>query len=161
MGIPLCVVCCFPLAAFNICSLCLIFISFINVCLGVFCFWFILFEPLRVSSSWVAISFPSLGKFSTIISSSIFSCLLFLFSSVTPMIRMLGCLTLSQRSLRLSSFLLILFLFSSMLHLFPSFYLPPHLSYLLPQLFYCWLPQSAFDLSYCIIHYQLTLFYFF
>ena len=36
-GIPLCVICCFSLAAFNICSLCLIFINSINKCLGVFC----------------------------------------------------------------------------------------------------------------------------
>ena len=38
-------------------------------------------------------------------------------SSGTPVIQILGHLTLSQRSLRLSSFLLILF--SSLLHLFP------------------------------------------
>ena len=51
----------------------------------------------------VIISFPILGKFSTIISSSIFSWPFFLScSSGTPMIRMLGHLTLSQRSLRLS-----------------------------------------------------------
>ena len=37
MGIPLCVICCFSLAAFNICSLCLIFVNLINMCLGVFC----------------------------------------------------------------------------------------------------------------------------
>ena len=36
MGIPLCVICCFSLAAFNICSLCLIFVNLINMCLGVF-----------------------------------------------------------------------------------------------------------------------------
>ena len=36
MGIPLCVICCFSLAACNICSLCLIFINLINMCLGVF-----------------------------------------------------------------------------------------------------------------------------
>ena len=35
-GIPLCVICCFSLAAFNICSLCLIFVNLINMCLGVF-----------------------------------------------------------------------------------------------------------------------------
>ena len=35
MGIPLCVICCFSLAAFNICSLCLIFVNLINMCLGV------------------------------------------------------------------------------------------------------------------------------
>ena len=37
MGIPLSVICCFYLAAFNICSLCLIFVNLINMCLGVFC----------------------------------------------------------------------------------------------------------------------------
>ena len=135
------------------------FFNLINMCLGVFHLGFILFGTLWVSWTWVAISFPILGKFSTIISSRIFSWPSFLSSSSgTPMIQMLGCLTLSQRSLSLSSFLLILF--SSLLHLFPSFYLPPHLSYLLPQLFYCWFPP-AFDLSYCWDHYWLTVFYFF
>ena len=133
----------FSLAAFNICSLYLIFISLINMCLGVFHLGFILFGTLWVSWTWVAISFPILGKFSTIISSSIFSCPFFLSSSSgTPMIQMLGHLTLSQRSLRLSSFLLILF--ASLLHLFPPSYLPPHLSYLLSQLFYCWFPPECF-----------------
>ena len=112
MGIPLCVICCFSLAAFNICSLCLIFVNLINMCLGVFHLGFILFGTLWVSWTWVIISFPILGKFSTIISSSIFSWSFFLSSSSgTPMIQMLGRLTLSQRFLRLSSFLLILFFF--------------------------------------------------
>ena len=100
----------FSLAAFNICSLCLILVNLINVCLSVFCFGFILIGTLWVSWNWVAISFPILGKFSTIISSSIFSQSFFLSSSSgTPMIQMLVCLTLSQRSLRLSSFLLFIF----------------------------------------------------
>ena len=112
MGIPLCVICCFSLAAFNICSWCLIFVNLINMCLGVFCLGFILFGTLWISWTWVIISFPILGKFSTIISSSIFSWSFFLSSSSgTPMIQMLGHLTLSQRSLRLSSFLLIHFSF--------------------------------------------------
>src|SRR5574337_919576 len=127
MGIPFCVICCFSLAAFNICSLCLIFVNLINICLGVFRLGFILFGTLWVSWTWVAVSFPILGKFSTIISSSIFSCPFFLsYSSGTLKIRMFGCLTLSQRSLRLPSFLFILF--SSLFHLFSPFYLPPHLS---------------------------------
>jgi len=148
MGIPLCVICYFSLAAFNICSLCLVFVNLINMCLGVFCLGFILFGTLWVFWIWVDISFPILGKFSTIISSSIFPWPFFLSSSSgTPMIRMLGHLTLSQRSLRLSSFLLILFLFSSLLHLFPPFYLPPQLSYVLPQLFYCWFPPECFFIS--------------
>ena len=58
MGIPLCVICCFPLAAFNICSLFLIFINLINICLGVFHLGFILFGTPWVSWTWVqAISF--------------------------------------------------------------------------------------------------------
>ena len=74
-------------------------------------------------------------------SSSIFSCPFFLSSSSgTPMIRMLGHLTLFQQYLMLPSFLFILF--PSLLHLFPPFYLPPHLSCLLPQLCYCWFLQS-------------------
>ena len=112
-------ICCFSLAAFNICSLCLIFVNLITMCLGVFSLGFILFGTLWVSWTWVIISFPILGKFSTIISSSIFSCSFFLSSSSgTPMIQMLERLILSWRSLRLSSFLLILlialvFIFSS------------------------------------------------
>ena len=46
MGIPLCVICCFSLAAFNICCLCLIFVNLINMCLGVFHLRFILFVTL-------------------------------------------------------------------------------------------------------------------
>ena len=109
-------------------------ISLINRCFGMFHLGFILFGTLWVSWTWVSISFSILGKFSAIISSSIFSWLFFLYSSSgTPMIRMLGCLTLSQRSLRLSSFLLILFFyfplcfiyfFHSIFHLtYPVFYL--------------------------------------
>ena len=112
MGIALCVISCFSLAAINICSLCLIVVNLINMCLGVFCLGFILFGTLWVSWTWVIISFPILGKFSTIIYSSIFSWFFFLSSSSgTPMIRMLGCLIFSWRSLRLSSFLLIHFSF--------------------------------------------------
>ena len=50
-----------------------------------------------------SLSIPILGKFSTIISSSIFSWPFFLSSSSgTPMIQILVCLTLSQKSLRFS-----------------------------------------------------------
>ena len=126
MAVPLCVICCFSFAAFNICSLCLIFVNLINMCLGVFCLGFILFGTLWVSWIWVTIFFPILGKFQTIISSSGFSWPFFFSSSSgTPMIQMLGHLTLSQRSLRLSSFLLI-FLFSSLFYIFLPFYLLPH-----------------------------------
>ena len=42
MGFPLYVTCCFSLAAFNILSLCLVFVSLISMCLGVFLLGFIL-----------------------------------------------------------------------------------------------------------------------
>ena len=75
------------LAAFNICSLYVIFFSLSDMCLGVFHLGFLLFGTLWVSWTWVNISFPILGKFSTIISSSIFSWSFFLSSSSgTPMI---------------------------------------------------------------------------
>ena len=122
MGIPLCVICCFSLAAFSICSLCLIFVNLINMCLGVFHLEFLVFGTVWFSWTCMTISFPILGKFSTIISSSILSWSFFLSSSSgTPMIQMLGRLTLFQRSLKLSSFLLILF--SSLLHFLSIFHL--------------------------------------
>ena len=65
-------------------------------------------------------------------------------SSGTPMIQMSRRFTLSQRSLRLSSFLLILF--SSLLHLLPPFYLLPHLSYLLPVILLL-VPSRVFLIS--------------
>ena len=42
MGFPLYVTCSFSLAAFNILSLCLVFVSLISMCLGVFLLGFIL-----------------------------------------------------------------------------------------------------------------------
>ena len=137
MGIPLCVICCFSLAAFNLCSLYLIFVNLTNMSLEVFRLGFILFGTLWVSWTWVIISSPLegsfqllspiRGKFSTIISSSIFSWSFFVpSSSGTPMLQMLGRLTLSQRSLRWSSFLLICVSFSSLIHLFLPFYLLFH-----------------------------------
>ena len=66
MGIPFYVICWFSLAAFNIFSLYLIFDSLINMCLGMFLLGFILCGTLCSSWTWLTISFPLLGKFSTI-----------------------------------------------------------------------------------------------
>ena len=97
-------------AAFTMFSLYLIFDNLINMCLGVFLLGFILYGTPCASWTWVAISFPMVGKFSTIIPLNIFSGPLSLSSpSGTPIMRMLLRLMLSQRSLRLSSFLFILF----------------------------------------------------
>jgi len=76
------------------------------------------------------------------------------------MILMLGHLTLSQRSLRLSSFLLILFLpFSSLVHLFLPFYLPPHLSYFL-SLILLLVPSRVFFISVIVLFIIAWLFFF-
>ena len=73
MGIPLHVICCYSLVAFNIFSLNLIFVSLISMCLAVFLLEFILYGVLCDSSTWVNVSFPIFGKFLVIISSNIFS----------------------------------------------------------------------------------------
>ena len=109
MGVPLYIICHFSLVAFNNFSLSLIFVSLITMCLSMFLLGFILPGTLFASSRWVAISFPMLGKFSTIISSNVFSGS-FSLSSGTPIMQMLVCSVLSQRSPRLSSFLSFFFI---------------------------------------------------
>ena len=66
MGFPLYVTCYFSLVAFNILSLCLVFVSLVSMCLGVFLLWFILYgiqDILCASWTWLTISFCMLGKF--------------------------------------------------------------------------------------------------
>ena len=49
MEFPLYVTCCFSLAAFSILSLCLVFVSLISMCLGMFLLGFILYRILCTS----------------------------------------------------------------------------------------------------------------
>ena len=49
MGFPFYVTCCFSLAAFNIFSLCLVFVSLISMCLDMFLLGFILYGTLCAS----------------------------------------------------------------------------------------------------------------
>ena len=49
MGFPLYLTCCFSLDGFNIISLCLVFVSLISMCLGVFLLGFILYGTLCAS----------------------------------------------------------------------------------------------------------------
>ena len=78
MGIPSYVICCSSLPALNICSLELIFVSLINMCLGMLLLGFILYGNLWASWIWMVISFSTLGKFMTTISSNISHTLSFL-----------------------------------------------------------------------------------
>ena len=85
MGLP-CVTYFFSFADFSI-SLCLVFISLISMCLGMFLLGFILCGALCASWTCLTISFSMLGKFSTIISFKNFLIsFLFSFSSGTPII---------------------------------------------------------------------------
>ena len=99
----------FPLLLLNFPLLSSIFVCLVTVCLGVFFLGFILPGSLLLGLG-LFVSFSMFGKFSAIISSNIFLGPFSLSSpSETPVIQMLVRLMLSQRSLRLSSFLFILF----------------------------------------------------
>ena len=80
------------------------------MCLDVFLLEFILYWTLCASWTWLTISFPMLGRFSTIL--SLKNCAVpFFFSSSsgTSITQMLVCLILSQKCLKLSSIIFILF----------------------------------------------------
>ena len=72
MGVPLYVICHFPLAPFNILSLSLIFVNLVTMCLNVFLLGFILPGTLCAPWIWLTVSFSMFGKFSAIIFSNIF-----------------------------------------------------------------------------------------
>ena len=61
--VPLCVICCFSVAAFIILSLSLIFVILITMYLSVFLFGLILYGTLCASWTWVTVSFPCKGIF--------------------------------------------------------------------------------------------------
>ena len=91
-------------------SLYLIFVILFTMCLGVFFFGLILYGTLFTSWTSVTVSCPRLGMFSAIMSSNIFSGVLSLSSpSGTPIMQILLYLMLTQKSLKLFSFLFILF----------------------------------------------------
>ena len=108
MGVPL-FICHFSLVAFNILSLSLIFVNFIAMCLSVFLLGFI----LPGTMCFLVFGDYFLSHVRGVYSNYLFKCFLrsflSLFSSETPIIQMLVCLMLSQRSLSLCSFLFILF----------------------------------------------------
>ena len=157
MGFPLYVACCFSLAAFNILSLCLVFVSLISICLGVFLLGFILYGTLCACWTWLTISFSMLGKFTTIISLKIFSYPFFFSSSSgTPIIWMLVHLIWSQRSLRLCQLFLFFLLYSALQKLFLPFYLPTHWFILLSDILLL-IPSREFLIS--VIVFSLYVYY--
>ena len=93
--------------------------------------WVYLYGTLCTSWTWVTISFSVLGKFSTIISSNIFSVPFSFSSSRTSIIWMLVLLMLFWRSLRRSHFF--------------SFFILVHGSYFCHSVFQLTLCSSASD----------------
>ena len=79
MGFPLYVTCCFSLVAFNVLSLCLVFVTLISMCLGMFLLRFILYGTLCASCPWLTIPFPCWGSFNYNLFKNFLIPLLFLF----------------------------------------------------------------------------------
>ena len=151
MGNPLYVICCSSLAAFNICSLCLIFVNLINMCLGVFHLGFILFETLWLSCTWVNIPSHFREVFNYYLLKYFLIVFLFVFfwdSYDSNVGAFNTVLEVSQ---------IVLISFNSFLFfplcLFLPFYLLPHISYLLPPLFYFWFTPECFGSH--LLHYSL------
>ena len=72
----------------------------------------ILHGILCTSWTWMTVLFPMLGKFSSTSLHLFYKALSLSHPSGTPIMQMLVCFTLSQRSLKLSSFLFINFILS-------------------------------------------------
>ena len=163
IGIPLCVICCFFLTAFKICSVFFIFVNLINICLGAFCLGFILFGTRWVSWTWVAIFFLILGKFSTIISSSIFTWPFFLsYSSGTPVTKCWGVWCCPKGLWGCPHFLSFFFLFFLSAWFISTILSSTSLTPFSASVILLLVPSRVFFyLIYCIVHYILTLFYFF
>ena len=70
-GVPLFITGCFPLIAFIV-SIFHFFVVLITVCLGVVLFQLILLGALCASWTWMSVSFPRLGMFSAVNTSSKF-----------------------------------------------------------------------------------------
>ena len=132
------------------------FVHLITLSFSIFLLGFILPGTLCAFWTWVTVSLLMSGKFSAIISSTVFSGP---FSSPyeTPIMQMLVHLILSQRSLRLSSFLFIHY--SVLGQWFPPFYLPAHRFILLLHLF-CYLFLLVYFFTKIIVFFNSTWLFF-
>ena len=144
MGITLCVICCFSLAALNMCFLCLIFVNLINMYLGVFHLGFILFVTLGF---FVLCDYclPHLREFFNYYLLKYFlMAFVFVFFFSDSYDSNVGAFLIVPEVPDIVLISFNSFFFSSLFHLFLPFYLLPHVSYLLPLLFYCWFPPECF-----------------
>ena len=151
MGISFYAICCFSLAAFNIFSLSLIFVSLINMYLSMFLIGFILYGTLH-SLDLSECFFSHVREVFNYDPFKYFLRPLLSLSSLsgTSIMWILVHLMLYQKFLRL---LLPLFILYSLLwQWFLSICLPTHLFLLIPHVFCCWflLLYFSFQLLYCV-----------
>ena len=151
------VICHFSLASYNIFSLCLIFASLVNMCLGMFLFVFILCRALCASWTWVTISFLMLEKVLTILSYFLihFLFLLFFWNPYNLNADVLNIVPNTSETGLFSFYFFPLCYSASVIcsALRLPCYLPVHLNILLPQLLCYWFPLVYFFyFSYCIVH---------
>ena len=153
MGFPVYVTCCFSLAAVNILSLCLVFVWLVCVlaCFSLGSSCMELFAPLGLD--YFLFHFGEIFNYSLFKHFLILFLFLFFFWDPYPIIWMLVCLILSQRSRRLFSVIFSFFLlYSALQKLFPPFYLPVHWFILLLQILCYWFLLEIFNFSNCLIH---------
>ena len=149
MGIPLCVNWSFSLAAFNICSLCLIFVNLINMCLGVFRLGF-----------WDSLGVLDLGDYFLPHFGKVFDYylkyfpipFLFVFWDTYDSNVWVFDIVTEVSEVVLISFNSFFFFPLCFIYFYHSIF---YLTYPIFCLCYSTLLQSVFDLIYCIVHYIL------
>ena len=159
MGIPLCLICCFSFAAFNIRSLCLIFVNLINISWGI--------SPC-VYPVWDSLGFLDLGEYFLPDFREVFN----YYFLKNFLMDFLVVFFWDSYDSNVGAFNIAPGVSAVALISFNSFF-PLCFIYFHHSIFHLTCPifclsystvgsrQSAFDLSYFIICYWLTLFYFF
>ena len=138
IGFPLYVTCCCSLAAFNILSLCLVFVSLISMYLGVFLLGFILYGTLCLLDLIDYFLFHVGEIFNYNLFKNVLIPFLFLFFFWDPYNSNVGAFDIVPEVSEtiLSSFHSLYY--SDLQKLFPPFYLPAHWFVLLLQIFCYW-----------------------
>ena len=130
--------CCFSLVAFNILSLCLIFVSLIRMCLGMFLLGFILFGTLCDSWTWIDYYLLHVGEiFNYNLFKNFLIPFLLLFFFWDPYNLNVGAFDIMPEVSETILFFSFFLLYSALQKSFPPFYLPAHWLILL-QIFCCW-----------------------
>ena len=159
MRIPLYIICCFSFAAFNTCFSCLIFVNLINMCLGVFHLGFILFGTL----GFLDLGVYFLSHFRDVFIYYLLKYFLMAFLFVF--------FFWDSYDLNIGAFNIVPEVSEVVLISFNSFFSVSFISTILSStslilssasiILLLVLSRVFFYLIYCIIHYILTLFYFF